>query len=73
AKIETGDSFIKIFGPSKLKGATVEALDAVSGMGLILAGLGAKGKTEVHNGEIVETEFENPFLKLQSLGVDISN
>ncbi|MFH1565938.1 MAG: hypothetical protein ABIB98_01925, partial [bacterium] len=47
AKIETGDSFIKIFGPSKLKGATVEALDAVSGMGLILAGLGAKGKTEV--------------------------
>jgi len=71
AKIEFLDSGIKVFGPTKLKGVITEAEEAISVAALVVAGLGAKGKTEIRNAEIINSELENTKEKLQNLGAVI--
>jgi len=72
AKIELSKKSLRIKGPSKLKGTSVEALDAISGAALIVAGLGAKGKTEVCNAEVIDAGFENVEEKMKNLGASIA-
>ncbi len=54
-----------------LTGAKVEATDLRAGAALTLAGLAAKGKTEIENIEFIERGYENFDKKLRSLGVNI--
>jgi len=72
AKIEITKESINIEGRAKLKGTMVDATDAISGLALIVAGLGAKGKTEVCNAEMVGSGFENVEEKLKNLGANIA-
>lgn len=55
----------------QLEGALVQASDLRAGAALVLAGLAAKGRTEVHRVYHIERGYENMVEKLQSLGADI--
>lgn len=69
AKVE-GRSAI-ITGPSKLEAATVTATDLRAGAALIIAGLLAKGETEIHDIYHIERGYSDIISKLQDLGADI--
>lgn len=60
-----------IKGVEKLYGARVSAPDLRSGAGLVVAGLGADGVTEVSNIEYIERGYEDIAGDLKSLGADI--
>jgi UDP-N-acetylglucosamine 1-carboxyvinyltransferase len=60
-----------ITGPSELEGATVTATDLRAGAALVLAGLLAKGETEIHEIYHIERGYSSLIHKLVSLGADI--
>ncbi len=55
----------------KLTGAKVKATDLRAGAALVLAGICAKGKTEIENIELIERGYENFDQKLKGIGVNI--
>ena len=69
AKVE-GRSAI-ITGPSNLEAATVTATDLRAGAALIIAGLLAKGETEIHDIYHIERGYSDIITKLQAIGADI--
>ena len=60
-----------IQGPSKLEGAIVTASDLRAGAALVLAGMLAKGETEIHDIYHIERGYSSLIEKLVSLGADI--
>ncbi|MFA5076364.1 MAG: UDP-N-acetylglucosamine 1-carboxyvinyltransferase [Patescibacteria group bacterium] len=60
-----------VVGPVCLRGAVVESCDLRAGATLVLAGLVARGKTEVYNINYIDRGYENLAGKLKSLGADI--
>jgi UDP-N-acetylglucosamine 1-carboxyvinyltransferase len=60
-----------IVGPCPLVGGTVRALDIRSGAALILAGLAARGSTEILDIHHIDRGYENVDLKLRELGARI--
>lgn len=60
-----------ITGPNALEGATVTATDLRAGAALVLAGLLAKGETEIHDIYHIERGYSSLIEKLVSLGADI--
>ena len=60
-----------ITGPTDLDGATVTATDLRAGAALVLAGLLAKGETEIHDIYHIERGYSSLIDKLVSLGADI--
>ena len=60
-----------IAGPTDLEGATVTATDLRAGAALVLAGLLAKGETEIHDIYHIERGYSSIINKLVSLGADI--
>ncbi len=60
-----------ITGPSQLEAATVTATDLRAGAALIIAGLLAKGETEIHDIYHIERGYSDIIAKLQALGADI--
>jgi len=68
-KIEGRSAMIE--GTTALTGAKVVATDLRAGMALVIAGLTARGVTEVTGLEHVDRGYENLVGKLQSLGADI--
>lgn len=68
-KVE-GNSAI-VTGPVQLEGAHVKATDLRAGAALIIAGLMAKGKTEITGIEHIERGYENMTEKLTQLGASI--
>ena len=56
---------------SELHGATVKAVDLRAGAAMIIAGLAAKGTTEVTQIYSIERGYENIVAKLTALGADI--
>ncbi|MEK7616032.1 MAG: UDP-N-acetylglucosamine 1-carboxyvinyltransferase [Patescibacteria group bacterium] len=60
-----------IEGPSKLKGKELKSPDLRAGMAYIIAGLVAKGKTTIHDVEIIDRGYEGIEEKLKALGADI--
>ena len=60
-----------ISGVNSLKGADLFPKDLRSGAALILAGLAAEGRTNVHNGEYILRGYEHIEKKLSSIGADI--
>ncbi|MBL7574432.1 UDP-N-acetylglucosamine 1-carboxyvinyltransferase [Peptoniphilus asaccharolyticus DSM 20463] len=71
ADISAKDREARVVGPSKLKGAKVNATDLRAGAALILAGLMADGETEI--GEIyhIDRGYEDIEEKFRSLGAQI--
>lgn len=65
------DGRTAVIDGAKLTGAKVKATDLRAGAALVLAGLVAKGKTEIDNIELIERGYENFDKKLMGLGVNI--
>lgn len=60
-----------VVGPSRLRGGTVESPDIRAGMALLIAALGAKGTSEIHNVRQIERGYQNIDSRLQALGAGI--
>lgn len=60
-----------IVGPAKLRGTSVSSLDLRAGATMVLAGLIAKGTTEVNNIVYIDRGYENFEGKLAKLGAKI--
>ncbi len=71
ASIIVEDAVATIQGGNRLLPAKVEATDLRAGAAMILAGLAARGKTEVGHMEYVERGYDNIVGKLRALGADI--
>lgn len=72
AKITVEGKICIIKGTRKLYGAKVQATDLRGGACLVLAGLNAKGKTEINNVKYILRGYEELDKKLNSLGARIS-
>ena len=62
-----------ISGPCLLSGTDLSSPDIRSGMALLIAALCAKGKSSIHNAEMIERGYENLENKILSLGGKISS
>lgn len=71
AKITIEGKMAIINGVRKLYGATVNGTDLRGGAALVLAGLVAKGRTQVNNIEYILRGYENFDKKLNQLGANI--
>ena len=71
ANINIEGKKIFISGPTKLKGAMVEATDLRAGACMVLAGLVAHGTTTITNVEHILRGYENIVGKLESIGAKI--
>ena len=71
ARVKVKDRIAVFNGVKELHGANVTAYDLRGGAGLVLAGLVAKGETQVDGVNFVERGYENLEGKLLSLGADI--
>ncbi len=71
ANIKTFGRVAVINGVKELTGAKTTAKDLRGGAALTLAGLVARGTTEVHNIYHIERGYEDLHLSLQKLGADI--
>lgn len=72
AKIKVEGRIAVIDGANVLSGAPVKATDLRAGAAMVLAGLVAKGSTEVTNIKYIDRGYENFVHKLNMLGADIS-
>ncbi len=60
-----------VVGPSELRGSTVESPDIRAGMALLIAALGAEGRSEIHNIRQIERGYERIDQRLRALGASI--
>jgi UDP-N-acetylglucosamine 1-carboxyvinyltransferase len=60
-----------VVGPSKLRGGTLESPDIRAGMALLIAALGAKGTSEIHNVRQIERGYQDIDQRLRALGAGI--
>ena len=60
----------RVFGPTRLHGGDVTALDIRSGSALVLAGLAAEGQTTVSAVHHLRRGYERFIEKLAGLGAD---
>lgn len=71
AKINVSERYATIVGVGKLKSAVVSCPDLRGGAGLVLAGLVARGRTEIDKIYHIERGYYNLDEKLKSLGASI--
>lgn len=72
ADIKIEDRTAIVQGVEHLTGAQVKATDLRAGAALIIAGMVAKGETEIGNIHHIDRGYENIVEKLQGIGVDIT-
>jgi len=72
AKIKLINNHVaEIEGPTKLSGANIASLDIRAGATLIIAGLIAKGRTQISQAENIDRGYEKIEERLQKLGAKI--
>lgn len=71
ANVEINSNKGYIFGPTKLRGKTVNATDLRAGASLVLAALIAEGTTTINNVDYILRGYEHITEKLTSLGAKI--
>lgn len=69
ARVEGNTAIIE--GPAQLEGSVVTATDLRAGAALVLAGILAKGETEIHDIYHIERGYSSLIEKLCALGADI--
>ena len=62
---------VVIIGPSPLLGSEVVSPDIRAGISLLIAALGARGTSEIHNIVQIDRGYENIDTRLQALGAEI--
>jgi UDP-N-acetylglucosamine 1-carboxyvinyltransferase len=62
---------VMVIGPSRLRGAIVESPDIRAGMALLIAALGAEGRSEIYNVGQIERGYERIDERLRALGARI--
>jgi UDP-N-acetylglucosamine 1-carboxyvinyltransferase len=62
---------VVVFGPSRLQGGMVESPDIRAGMALLIAALGAEGRSEIYNIRQIERGYERIDERLRALGAGI--
>ncbi|MEX0912115.1 MAG: UDP-N-acetylglucosamine 1-carboxyvinyltransferase [Gemmatimonadota bacterium] len=62
---------VVVVGPSRLYGGVVESPDIRAGMALLIAALGAEGRSEIYNIGQIERGYERIDERLRSLGAHI--
>lgn len=72
AKINFHDRTAMVTGTDELFGSPVKSLDLRAGAAMIIAGLMAKGYTEIHDIQHIERGYENIVDKFRAIGADIS-
>lgn len=72
ARIKVDGKVAIIEGVPELRGAPVKATDLRAGAAMLIAGLMAKGVTEIEDIRHIERGYENIVEKIQSLGADIT-
>ncbi|RMH22314.1 MAG: UDP-N-acetylglucosamine 1-carboxyvinyltransferase [Gemmatimonadetes bacterium] len=60
-----------VVGPSELRGASVESPDIRAGMAMLIAALGARGTSRIHNIRQIERGYEEIDERLRGLGARI--
>lgn len=71
ANVEINSNKGYIFGPTKLRGKTVNATDLRAGASLVLTALIAEGTTTINNADYILRGYEHITEKLTSLGAKI--
>ena len=71
ANVEINSNKGYIFGPTKLRGKTVNATDLRAGASLVLAALIAEGTTIINNADYILRGYEGLVEKLQDVGAKI--
>jgi len=71
AKIKLMDRTVLIEGVEEMYGAPVTVTDLRAGAALVVAGLMAKGVTEIYETSFIDRGYERIEEKLRSLGADI--
>lgn len=60
-----------VVGPAPLTGSVVESPDIRAGMAILIAALGARGRSEIHNIGQIERGYERIDERLRALGAEI--
>lgn len=60
-----------VVGPARLRGSVVESPDIRAGMAILIAALGAEGRSEIHNIGQIERGYERIDSRLRELGAAI--
>lgn len=63
---------VVVIGPARLHPIPLSSPDIRAGMGLLIAALGAKGTSIIHNAEVIDRGYERIEERLRALGADIS-
>ena len=71
AQITVDGKTATITGGNPMTGAPVKATDLRAGAAMIIAGLAAKGTTEIGNIGSIERGYDNVVEKFRALGADI--
>ena len=71
AEISVDGKLAVIEGVEQLKGAPVKATDLRAGAAMIIAALGAKGKTQIEDIRHIERGYEDVVEKFAAIGADI--
>lgn len=72
AKVKVLDAYrASIDGPCELRGREVRSPDLRAGMAYVIAALVAKGKSVIHDVEIIDRGYERIEKRLKTLGADI--
>ena len=72
ARIKVDGKVAIIEGVPELRGAPVKATDLRAGAAMLIAGMMAKGTTEIEDIRHIERGYENIVEKIQALGADIT-
>ncbi|HUW21988.1 MAG TPA: UDP-N-acetylglucosamine 1-carboxyvinyltransferase [Candidatus Bathyarchaeia archaeon] len=62
---------VLVNGPTPLQGKILESPDIRAGMALVLASLCARGESIIENIQLIERGYQEPHLRLRSLGAEI--
>ncbi len=72
AKIQADGKWAVVEGVSQLTGAPLQACDLRAGAAMVVAGLAAKGTTEIGNIHYIERGYDDLVGKLRGVGADIT-
>lgn len=72
AKAEIADPHrVFVYGPSQLKGQSLDTPDIRAGIALVIAAIIAEGKSTIDKAQLIERGYENLVFRLNSIGASV--